>query len=138
MRYTNFDGSDDTLDSRDILERIEELTAEFIDATEGDPGDTMTVDDWKVGLSEDDAEELAALIDFRNEEDGNYGDSFEDGVIFIHEDYFTEAMRELCQDIGAVPADTPGFLAIDWDETADNLRVDYTSAQFRGVTYWAR
>ena len=136
--YNSYNGQDDVMDSREILERIEELTAEFIDATETDPADVMTADDWAFGLTSHDAEELAALIEFTEENDGRYGDSFKDGVIFYHEDYFTEAMKELCSDIGVLPRETPSWIVIDWDETASNMQVDYTEATFRGSEYWAR
>lgn len=142
-----FDGTDDYIDSRDIVEKIDELTNEFIAATEDgvdpdewiDPRDCqMSADDWKLGLNDEDAELLAALIAFREEEDGNYGDSFEDGITFIHETYFTEAMKQLCEDIGYLPEGTPDWLVIDWEETADNLRADYRESTFQGREYWAR
>ena len=59
-------------------------------------------------------------------------------MTFIHEDYFTQAMEELCEDIGYLPEGAPDWLVIDWDATADNLRADYTDVEFRGSTYWAR
>lgn len=136
--YNSFNGLDDVMDSRDILVRIEELTDEFTEATEGDPADVMSVDDWAFGLSWDDAVELHELIEFVDKYDGQYGDSFRDGVVFYHEDYFTDAMKSMLGDIGVLPNDVPGWLVIDWEATADNLRADYTEATFRGNEYWAR
>lgn len=142
-----FDGTDDFFDSRDIVAKIDELTDEFIAATEDgvepdewiDPRDCqMSADDWKLGLSDDDAELLAALIEFREEEDGNYGDSFEDGITFYHENYFVGAMKEMCADIGDIPRGLPDYIVIDWEETADNLRADYRESTFKGGKYWAR
>lgn len=56
----------------------------------------------------------------------------------IRESYFTEAMRELVSDIGDLPKDVPGYLVIDWEATAENLKVDYTAVDFDGVTYYVR
>lgn len=133
MAY-NLDGSDDLFDSREVIERIAEL--ESLAETMSDEEETQEA---RAGAYEEyDADEYAALIEFRDEYDGQFGDSFEDGITFIHEDYFTDAMKELCEDVGYLPEGTPDWLVIDWDETADNLRVDYSEAEFRGSTYWAR
>lgn len=59
-------------------------------------------------------------------------------VTLIRDTYFVDAMQELVQDIGDLPRDIPGYLAIDWEETADNLRADYSSVEYDGVTYWYR
>jgi hypothetical protein len=32
----------------------------------------------------------------------------------------------------------PDWIVIDWDATADNLKVDYTEVEFDGVTYLVR
>jgi hypothetical protein len=59
-------------------------------------------------------------------------------VTLISDSYFVDAMRELVQDIGDLPRDIPAYLAIDWEATADNLRVDYSSVDIGGLTYWYR
>lgn len=133
----DFSTTPDYFDSREVIERIEELTAEFIDATEGDPADVMSADDWAFGLSEDDAEELAALIEFRDGGADLVSD-WEYGETFIRDDEFTSYTEEYLKDCGFIPADFPSWIAIDWDETADSLKQDYTSYDFRGETYWAR
>ena len=56
----------------------------------------------------------------------------------IRDSAFVDAMRELVQDIGALPRDIPAYLAIDWEKTAENLRDDYSSVDFGGGTYWYR
>lgn len=133
MAY-NLDGTDDVFDSREVIERIAEL--ELLAETMSDEEETEEA--RAEAYEEYDADEYAALIEFRDEYDGQFGNSFEDGITFIHEDYFTDAMKELCEDIGYLPEGTPDWLVIDWDETADNLRADYSEAEFRGSTYWAR
>ena len=47
-------------------------------------------------------------------------------------------MMELLSDTGYFPADLPGWIVIDEEETASNMREDYTGFEFRGTTYYAR
>lgn len=56
----------------------------------------------------------------------------------IHEDYFKTYAQELVQDIGDLPNGIPSYIEIDWEATADNIRQDYTSVEFDGVTYYVR
>lgn len=134
----NFDGTDDIIDSREVIERIAELTAEFIDATDTDPADIMSADDWAFGLGEDGAAEMVALIAFRDEAD--HLPDWEYGETFISDDYFTDYAEETVEECGYIPADLPVWLAnaIDWEQVADALKEDYTEFEFQGVTYWAR
>lgn len=138
----NFDGTDEYLDSRDIVARIDDLVSDFMIATEAEDAPSldglMSVDDWAFGLSDDDAEELVRLIDFREAYDGQFGDSFDDGITFVHEEYFENYTKELCEDIGDIPDNLPDYIVIDWAETAENIREDYTEAVLKGTTYWAR
>ena len=133
----NFDGTDDFFDSREVIERIEELTAEFIDATDSDPADIMSLDDWRVGLTDDDANELFALLEFRD--DAECVSDWHHGETFIRDGKpFTDYVEELLVDCGYIQADFPVWIEIDWESTAANVQVDYTDFEFRGVTYWAR
>lgn len=124
------DGTDDYFDSRDVIERIEELVR-----------DLQTDDDGELildTLDDDDREEYAALVALRDEADGYVAD-FLYGETFIADDYFEDYARELASDIGAVNADAgwPNSF-IDWKAAADALKMDYTSFEFRDTTYWAR
>ena len=105
------------LDSRDIIARIEELEA-------GEELDTA------------DKEELAAakaLIEELGEEDA------EAGLYLIHEDNFEDYAQEFAEDIGAIPKDLnwPAY-CIDWERAANDLRMDYTSVEYQGVSYLYR
>ena len=135
---SNFDGTDDYFDSREVIERIAELTAAFIDATGDDPADVMSADDWAFGLGEDEGQELADLIAFRDEAD--HLPDWEYGETFISDGYFTDYAEETVEECGCIPADLPVWLAnaIDWDKVADALKEDYMEFEFRGATYWAR
>lgn len=120
--------TDDLIDSRDIIERIEELRY-AIETAESDEQTAGTVDDEKA--------ELEALESLQNDTEG-YADDWAHGATLIRDSYFTEYAEELCKDIGDLPDKIPGYIVIDWEETAENIRQDYTSVEFDGVTYWVR
>ena len=131
-----FTGTEYTFDSREAIERIDELTAEFVDSTDSDPADIMSIDDWRHGLTEDDAAELVALIALRDECDG-YVSDWTYGETFIHEGYFTAYCMEMLSELEYLPTDMPSWIIIDGDATADNMKEDYTAFEFMGSTYYA-
>jgi len=121
---------DDIIDSRDVIERIEELRSEREDH-EGGP------EAWAEECAED-AEELAAL-EALNEEGKHIVMDWSYGAALIRETYFKDYAQELAEDIGAINRDA-GWPAccIDWEQAARDLQMDYTAVEFGGVTYWIR
>ena len=111
--------SPELFDSRDVIERIEELEA------------VPTID-----REPDDQEELDAL--YALQDDAECLDDWEHGATFIRDDYFSDYVEELLKEVGYIPGDLPSWVVIDWDETADNMQADYTDFEFMGTTYWAR
>jgi hypothetical protein len=81
--------------------------------------------------------ELAALESLAEEAEG-YADDWKYGAALIRESYWVEYVQELLEDIGDLPKDLPHYIEIDWEKTARNIQVDYTSVDFDGVTYWVR
>lgn len=142
-RTTNVDNSTETIDSRDIIARIDELQAERLDwigqggedIPEG-PAWDAAVNAWAIENGED-AAELAALHKLATEAEG-YAADWEYGEILIRDDYFTDYAREMLEDCGTIPRDLPSWVEIDWEATARNVRIDYTAVDFDGVTYWIR
>jgi hypothetical protein len=137
---TVFDKHDPTIDSRDVIARIEELKAEWSEATEGENSDdySLSEDDWSVGLGEDGAAEMVALLALAKEGADNFSD-WVHGETLIRDSYFKEYAQELADDIGAIKADAGWPLnCIDWEQAARELRMDYTSVEFGDVTYWGR
>jgi hypothetical protein len=90
----------------------------------------------------DEGAEYALLQELLSDLEGNGGDHDWRGswypIGLIRDSYFVTAMQELCNDIGDVSKDLPSYIEIDWEATARNLRVDYSSVEFEGVTYWYR
>jgi hypothetical protein len=119
------DNYDNVIDSREVIARIEELEA-IRDDEDGE------------GLDEQDVAELAALLELARQGE-DYAADWRYGEVLIRDSYFTEYARELAEDIGAIDSNA-GWPArcIDWEQAANELRMDYSAVDFDGVTYWVR
>lgn len=141
------DNNQDILDSRDIFERIEELESirdSFFEDNNITPNEIGNMNNPKYVEWEesDDAKELNDLSSFMEDFKGCGGDEQWRGdwypVTIIRDSYFEEYTEELITDCGYISKDFPSWIAIDWEKTANAVQQDYTSAEFDGVTYWAR
>lgn len=161
--FSNFD---DTIDSRDVIARIEELEGERealqeaideyqngVDESEALP-DNERDEQWlqsareELGRAEidleiwdasDEAKELAALKALADEASG-YAADWLCGKTLIRDSYFRDYAMELAEDIhgnALVNLQWP-MSCIDWDQAARELQCDYTAVDFDGVTYWIR
>lgn len=128
--------ADDIIDVRDIIARAEYLEGRA----------PQTPEDVMPGTGAEREEEaaeldtLAALLDQLNGAGGDEqwrGDWYP--VTLIRDDYFRTYAQELAEECGMIPADA-AWLArcIDWTQAARELRMDYTSVTYAGVTYWTR
>lgn len=118
---TTISNTDSLIDSRDIIDRIEELT-ELI-------AGELTPDDFLEATKEYDD-----LITLQEEcegvEDWNYG------VTLIHENYFEQYIDEMLEDCGKLPKNLPFYINIIIDY--DVLKQDYTEVDFNGETYYVQ
>jgi hypothetical protein len=132
----NIDTNDDLIDVRDVIARVEQLRASL----SNDPFRGFDRDPADVA---DERSELATLESLLAELAGNGGDEQWEGswypVTLIRDSYFEDYARELAEDIGAVSVVAPWpTYCIDWERAARDLRMDYSSVEFDGVTYWTR
>lgn len=132
---------EDVIDVRDIIERVEELREERDDFEHDEDGDRLD-HDWAKAWPED-AEELNTLEELLGDIKGNGGDEQWEGdwypVTLIRDSYFKDYAQELADDMGALPKEYSWpSSCIDWDQAARELRMDYTSTEIDGVTYWYR
>lgn len=152
---------DDTIDTREIIARIEELEAEREALTDHveecqaayehhDGDDTKSTPEWddlkaaRAQLREwnqgEDAEELAQLVALMEELKGYGGDEQWRGdwypLTLIRDSYFEQYMDDLIADIGDIPRDLPAYVRIELDYTM--LQQDYSSVDIDGVDYWYR
>ena len=124
----------DVIDSRDIIERLEELEGDREALVEAVTDAEQALSEWDAS---DDAEELKTLKALADEADGcmDWGH----GETLVRDSYFKDYAQELADDIGAIPKDLSWPCScIDWDQAARELQMDYTSVDFGGVTYWIR
>lgn len=105
--------SEDIIDSRDLIARIEFL--EYI----LEDNDAFEVE------TEEEREELKKLKEFAAGFEG-YGD-FEHGESIISGEYFVEYTKQLITDCGYISKDMPSFISdnIDWEGVAEDIKVDY-------------
>ena len=117
------DNTQDVIDSRDIIARIEELE----------------------GIEEpnaEEAQELAILLKVQEQADG-YSD-WEYGETLIRESYFTDYIKELIADCYSIPKEVESgawpwrHMTLDYQAAADEAEYDYTRIDFDGVDYLIR
>lgn len=149
--------TNDVIDTRDLIARIEELEQElsfdywedeivahfsWSESEKENATEETKADALKAWLDhkqmQDELEELTKLKAFASEVEG-YCDDYIHGEALIHEDYFEEYARQLAEDIGAISKDAawPNN-HIDWEAAAEALKMDYTTAEFDGATYYFR
>lgn len=127
--------TNDIVDVRDLIERYEDLTGLLdIAAHEVLPGSSTELESL--------SKKRALLEDVLADLKGNGGDEEWRGdwypVTLIRDSYFTDYARDLIEDCDGIPRDLPAYIAIDWQATALNIRVDYLSTEIDGITYWYR
>jgi len=119
----------DIIDVRDIIARVEAIESE------GD--DTFLADTDPETLGE-----VRTLRMILNDLEGNGGDEQLRGkrypVTLIAEHYFTMYVRELLEDCGDIPRDLPAYVHIDWQRTARDIAVDYSTVTIQGREYLYR
>lgn len=116
-----FDNYDDIIDSRDVIERINDLQC--------------LADDGEA--TEDEINDLAILR--KLEDQGSQSPDWEYGEGLIRRSYFVEYAEQLAYDIGAANEDaTWPNCHIDWEAAARSLEMDYFAVDFDGVEYLIR
>lgn len=115
--------SDDTIDPRDIRSRVEELE-EYRD-------------------SEDEEDKAAWEKEYEAEHKMWSGvlDEVPIHEVLISDDHFTKYAEQLADDLGYLnggKAESWPFNHIDWEAAAEALKMDYSSVEIDGNTYWYR
>jgi cell division septum initiation protein DivIVA len=113
---------------------LEDAEAALQDAEDGLKEAEAELKSWL----EDYEEELRALQELCDEGEG-YCPDWRYGVGLIRDSYFQQYAMDFADDIGAINRENhwPNN-CINWEQAADDLKMDYTSLEFEGVTYWAR
>jgi hypothetical protein len=131
-RRINISNGDDIIDSRDVIEKIEQLQEELDGGEETEEGFMVN----GVDMTEE-QEELTALLALAEEAEGCA--DWHHGEALIRDSHFERWAREFADDIGAIDSNASWpQTCIDWKQAAEELQQDYTSVDFDGVTYWIR
>ena len=119
--------TDDMIDSRDVIARIEELETDIEIAVEVNEPD-MVEDEYH------ELKQLKALAEEASDSpDWPYGETL------IRDSYFQDYAQELAEDCCELPnSDQWPARCIDWEQAADELKQDYMSVDFDGIDYWIR
>ena len=155
--------SENTIDSRDIIDRIEYLenerdslqkdidtAQENLDdeSADADDNDPERVEQYKVEFAEaketmadwqsEYGDELKALTELADDASG-YSSDWQDGETLVNESYWLEYVEQLAEDIGAIDRNAAWPLNhIDWEAAADELMQDFTEVSFNGTAYYMR
>jgi hypothetical protein len=137
--------SEDVIDVRDIIARVEQLEAEPTLLEDGHCAYCAR------GLKEGDEDhepdcevlELQRLNALLEELAGNGGDEDWRGAWYpltlVRDSYFKEFAQEEAENLDLVKSDARWpHTYIDWERAARELQMDYTPTEFNGVTYWYR
>jgi len=144
--------SEDVIDSRDVIARIEELEEEksefILNESNIDEEKSPSWEDVADANAEaeskwdetDEGQELKTLLAFAEQVE-NYSRDWKYGAILIRDSYFDAdwAENEMVE-CGYLNNDLPYILRsnINFEGIKDDLQMDYTSVEFDGVTYWIR
>lgn len=120
---------------------------EYIDLGDFEPKIT---EDWLAGVYEtaahvmnDEVTEYLNLKELLGDLAGYGGDEQWRGdwypITLVRDDYFTKYAEQTAEDIGAISRDAAWPAnCIDWEEAASQLKQDYSTVDYDGVTYWYR
>ena len=153
MKTNEIRTNQEVIDSRDIINRIEELEnerTERIDELEAIDENERTPEEEKelqalvnYDFGKDEPEyitELNKLVKIREQAencgDWEYGGY---GSPLINDNYFQEYAQDLADDLGLIQKEMQWpHTCIDWEAASEALKSDYTEIDFDGVTFWVR
>lgn len=134
--------TEDILDIRDLIELWEELDEIATAREDWENDEGRDDDDEPDDLDDDQGEVYKALAELLDELKGCGGDEQWRGdwypLTLIRDSYFVDYARELVEDCGYISKDLPGWIALDWERTAEAVQQDYSIVSIGGVDFWYR
>lgn len=133
---------DKYINGHDVKKRYDELEGEFDDFIEhliewkesDDDGDELR-EDFNTWMS-DNSEEFKQIKALKTFIENYSGDGFH--CILILDEAFMEYAEEFARDCGMVGKDSSMDAYIDWNAFAEDMKMDYSSEEIDGITYWVR
>ena len=137
MEFTN---NLEQFDSRDMNDRINNLEEEIEEIEYEIEDDVFESEEEKNSLQSY-LNEITEEFDTLNsvKEEWGHDPSFEDGILFVREDCFSDYTETLVYDY-VIYDELPCWISahIDWQAVADEILVDYQSIELNGTTYYGR
>lgn len=133
--------TDDVIDSRDVIARIEELETEQAELVEQLSNGEITEADMLV-FDKEQGKELDVLRKLAEEAESS--PDWIHGEVLIHEDYFTTHIEELINDCYELPKEMNSgkwpyrHITFDYEAAAEDAKADYMEVDFDGNTYLIR
>jgi uncharacterized protein (UPF0335 family) len=141
MITTTLDNTNKVIDSRDVIDRIEELENEQSDLVQ-QLSDGEITEAEMIAFDEDKGRELDALRELTAEAESS--PDWIHGEQLIRASYFVQYITELINDCYDLPKElTSGdwpyrHITIDFEAAAKEAEQDYNSVDFDGVEYLIR
>ena len=141
MLTTTLNNTDDVIDSRDVIARIEELEAEQAELVQ-QLSDGEITEAEMIAFDEDKGHDLDALRELAAL--GECSPDWIHGEQLIRATYFVQYITELIDDCYDLPKElTSGdwpyrHITIDFEAAAKEAEQDYNSVDFDGVEYLIR
>lgn len=135
---SDFTNTDDIIDVRDIITRVEELRE-----SRDEYNEKMADENAWASIEDGEPQELQTLENLLEELKGYGGDEQWEGdwypATLIRDSHFQDYAQELAEDTGATQADAKWpHNCIDWEYAARELQYDYSTVDFDGAQYWYR
>jgi len=130
----------------DAEEHLADAQEAYQEATISDERDEASTDmdtarcelqDAKLALAEG-IDEYQEELDELNALEREVGDEWMRGENLIPESEWVNYVQNLAEDIGATAGADHSWLVIDWEATADDVRMDYSECEYQGDTYLFR
>ena len=143
MTYAEFLTSD-FFDTRDLIEALEATEENY---------DRYNELQEEIEAARENNEDYADLLEEREEcevdyeehqnllalaEECEYTPDYQYGETVIAESYFTEYTKDLLIDCGYIPKDLPSWIEIDFEATAENVKIDYHEFSIDGSVFFVR
>jgi len=135
----------DIIDTRDLIEErdasLEELRAFLYDLYKIEIEkfeDLEKLNDFQKGKYKEDKDilQLINIITEINNLEEEVGIYFQYGVTLISKNYFLDYVKDFVTDCGYIPRNLPHWIEINWESTAENLKVDYIETVFRDLEFY--
>lgn len=145
MHNTAIENTEDVIDSRDVIARIEELKDQ-LEAEHESQETTLSFEYWiqdeNNSQNSDDVKEYRALVALADEAEDS--PDWTHGEQLIRRSYFVDYTAQLIDDCYEMPKDLNSgkwpycHMKIDYEAAAEHLEQDYMSVDFDGVEYLIR